>query len=231
MDAFRGSLASFLNASMLFSLVMVSAALYVSGRRDAEHESWLQNSGWIPSGSALYDLVLALLASTFSLFPVTIVYAIQRPRDNRGALWTKDHQLWIRRAILVILWVLAAAEVYISPRGEYDYEDRHNAGREIYLAYEDCDQRGGMHYWHGIQAAQYLVIGAPLLWLILTLFLLTGFRIPGVVDSPWVSGWRLRWRLVAAWANMFFMWGMLAYFTVLRHKINVTAGHLDLEDE
>lgn len=31
MNAFKGSLSVFLNASMLFSLVMLSAALYISG--------------------------------------------------------------------------------------------------------------------------------------------------------------------------------------------------------
>ncbi|ROV87340.1 hypothetical protein VMCG_10696 [Cytospora schulzeri] len=231
MNAFRGSLNVFLNTSMLFSLVMLSAALYISARRTVEHKSWLQSSQPIPSGSALYDLVLSLLASTFSVFPVTMLYAIQRRRDVKGALRTGDHQVWIRRAVLAILWCLTAAEVYISPRGEYDYEERYNYNEEKVLVYLNCEQRGGMPYWHGMIAAQALVIGAPLLWLVLTLFVLTGFRIPGVVDRPWVSRWRAKWRLVVAWVNVLFMWGLLAYFTVLRHRINVTAGHLDSEDQ
>lgn len=160
-----------------------------------------------------------------------MLYAIQKRRDNNDTLGIRDHQVWIRRIVLVILWALTAAEVYISPRGEYDYEYRHDYGFEKYFIDSDCNQRDGIPYWHGMKAAQFLVVGAPLLWLFLTLFILTGFRIPGVVDRPFLSRWRAAWRLVVAWVNVLFMWGLLAFFTILRHKINVTAGHLDSEDE
>lgn len=113
MDAFRGSLAVFLNASMLFSLVMLSAALYISASKEVEHKKWVQSTQPIPSGSALYDLVLSLLASSFSVFPVTMLYAIQTRRDNKDTPQSRDHQVWIRRTVLAIIWILAAAE------GEY----------------------------------------------------------------------------------------------------------------
>ncbi|KUI63423.1 hypothetical protein VM1G_10263 [Cytospora mali] len=231
MEAFRGSLNVFLNASMVFSLVMLCAALYISATRASEGKKWVNTIQPIPSGSAFYDLVLSLLASTFSVFPVTMLYAIQRRRDERGQLRTRNHEVWIHRVVLVLIWILAISEVYLSPRGEYDYSYRHSRDVEDQMFVDNCDQRGGIPYWQGMTAAQVLVVGAPLVWLAFTLFILTGFRIPGLVDKPWVSRCRGAWRLVVAWVNMLLMWGLLGFFTALRHRINATAGHIDQEDE
>lgn len=241
MEAFRGSLKEFLRATMSFSLVMLSAALYVSAEKTTEHTTSLNNDQWIPAGSALYDRILSLLASTFSVFPVTTLYAMQRWWDNsdRSQNWwdrrdytkTKKHEVWISRTVLILIWALAVAEVFLSPRGEHDYKWRHSVETEKRMTYSYCDQRGGIPYWHGMKAAQIMVIIGPLFWLFVTLFVLTGLNIPGVVDRPWVARLRSAWFMAVPWINVLFMWGLLAYFTVLRYRINVTAGHLDAEDE
>lgn len=166
------------------------------------------------------------MAFPFRCFLTSETFLIREQPRLYSWTWSRDSLSFSHRQILNL--VLA---VYISPRGEYDYEYRHYPKEEEKIVHNNCDQRGGVPYWDGIKAAQYLVVGAPVLWLLLTLFILTGFRISGVVEKPWVSRWQAAWRLVVAWINIVCMWGLLAYFTILRHRINVTAGHLDAEDE
>lgn len=76
-------------------------------------------------------------------------------------------------------------------------------------------------------AAQYLIIAGPLIWFVLTVFVLTGFRIPGILHKPWMVRWRSFWRLGIAWFNLLAMWGVLGFFTWVRHKIDQTVGHLN----
>lgn len=78
-----------------------------------------------------------------------------------------------------------------------------------------------------MKAAQFLVVGVPLLWLFITSFLITGFGIPGIQEKPWVVKWRSMWRLGIAWLNLLIMWAILGYFAVLRRRIIQTAGGLD----
>lgn len=143
--AFRGSLNSFLGASMLFSIAMLVAALYMSGRGTAQRTSPLGNDADIPTDSALYDMMLSMLAATFSIFPVMILYAIQR-RESDCSFKKRENQVWARRAVLILIWMLGAAEVYASLYGNFDYDER-----EYESAYhrENCDWRGSVHYWKG----------------------------------------------------------------------------------
>lgn len=76
-------------------------------------------------------------------------------------------------------------------------------------------------------AAQYLIIAGPLVWFVLTVFVLTGFRIPEILHKPWMVRWRSSWRLGIAWFNLLAMWGVLGFFTWVRHKIDQTVGHLN----
>ncbi|KAL1872442.1 hypothetical protein VTK73DRAFT_1520 [Phialemonium thermophilum] len=231
LDSFRGSLDAFLTASMLISIVMLFAAIYTSiDRRKARSVSAAQQA--LPYfGSAVYDIILSLLAASFSVFPVMLIYALMGRRGGKArhnGAGNDQHRVWLRRVVLVVMWCLAAAEVYLGPRGELDYKERHDAHQEA--NYDFCNHRGGTRYWQAMKAAQVLVIGVPLLWLVLTAFVVTGFGIPGVADLPWVRRWRSVWRLGVAWLNMLLMWGLLAYFTVLRHRIIKTADGLDNED-
>lgn len=142
--AFRGSLNEFLGASMLFSIAMLVASLYMSGKGTAERRSPLANQE-VPADSVLYDMMLSMLAATFSIFPVTILYAMQR-RKSDCSFKKREHQVWVRRAVLALIWMLGAAEVYASLYGNFDYDDR-----EYDSTYyrESCDWRGSVHYWDG----------------------------------------------------------------------------------
>ena len=213
LDSFRGSLDSFLATSMLMSLVMLFAAIWVSAGRTKQRSIPFTDQPALYASSAIYDMVLSLLAASFSVFPVLLLYALMG-RRNRGADEGVRHRLWLRRIVLVIIWALGATEVYLAPRGEPDYEERHDGDQEANLNF--CNKRGGTRYWEAMKAAQFLVIGAPLLWIVLTAFVVTGFGIPGLVDRPWVRRWRSVWRLGIAWLNMLLMWALLAYFTILR---------------
>jgi hypothetical protein len=237
LDSFRGSLDSFLAASMLISVVMLGAGVYTSayGRDDYRRSNPNQVLPYL--GSAIYDMVLSLLAGTFSIFPVLLLYALMgrhgggggKRKGGKSGPAPDIHRVWLRRTVLFMIWCLGAALVYLAPRGDVDYLERHD--EDATWNQDFCDQRGGANYWRGMKAAQFLVIGAPLTYLVLTTFVLTGFGIPGVVDKPWVVRWRSVWRLGVAWLNMLAMWGLLAYFTVLRHRIIKTAGGLDNEDK
>ncbi|KAK2016735.1 hypothetical protein LZ32DRAFT_552304 [Colletotrichum eremochloae] len=212
-DAFRGSLDIFLGGAMLISVAMLGASVY-AGATNVEERTGANPD--LPSPDSIYETALALIASSFSVFPVMLLYALAK-HDG--------HRKWLHRSVLFLLWGLSVTVVYLAPRGELDYQLRKSGQRNF-----DCDQRGSQ-YWHVVKATQFLVVAIPLLWLVITVFLTTGFRIPGMVDRPWVKRWRSMWRLMIAWINMLIMWGILVYFTIFRQKIIDAADGLDKNDE
>lgn len=143
-EAFRSSLNAFLSTSMLFSIAMLVAALYMSGNGIAWRRSMDRDTGII-TDSALYDMMLSMLAATFSIFPVMILYAIQR-RESDCSFNKGENQVWVRRAVVVLIWMLGVAEVYTSLRGNLDYDERKYANN---YHMENCDWRGSVHYWEG----------------------------------------------------------------------------------
>ncbi|KAK7726881.1 hypothetical protein SLS63_007501 [Diaporthe eres] len=176
----------------------------MSGKGTAQRRSPLADTE-VPGDSVLYDMMLSMLAATFSIFPVTILYAMQR-RDSDCSFKKREYQAWVCRAVLALIWMLGAAEVYASLYGNFDYDHRDHYDSVDYML--NCDWRGSVHYWDGI-------------------FVLTGFRIPGILHKPWMIRWRSFWRLGIAWFNLLAMWGILGFFTWVRHKIDMTVGHLN----
>jgi len=225
LDAFRGSLDPLLGATVLMAIVMFVAAIYTAAMGAKKREVPV-NLQAIPTGSALYDVSLSFLAGTFSAFPVLLLYALTKQPDRRSEA---SHRKWLRRVGLVIVWGLGVAETFLAPRGEIDYEVRHEADKaENHI---DCDERGGASYWAGLKAAQFLVCAIPGLWIVLTVFLVTGFGSKAVVKNPFVRRFRAVWRLVVAWVNLIIMWLVLLYFTRLRTDIITRADGLDNTDE
>lgn len=224
-DACRGSLDSFLASAMLFSIVMLSAAIYISAQGRMTRKSTVAEQ-IMPHSSATYDMILSLTAAGFAVFPVLVLYTLMGRRDGRrGNRGHTNHRTWLRRAVIAIIWVLLVVEVFMSPRGNLDYDQRHEG---IQGADEDpCNKRGGKRYWQSMKAAQFLVIGAPILWMVVTVFLMTGFRIPGVLVKPWIRRVRSVWDLSIAWVNMALTWAILWYFSVLRDRIGETSGILN----
>ena len=82
-----------------------------------------------------------------------------------------------------------------------------------------------------MKAAQWLVIGAPLTWFVVTIFLATGFGVPKLAGSRAVRAVRSVWDLGIAWLSMLLAWALLAYFTVLRHKIIHSAEEVNSGNE
>ncbi|KAK2051565.1 hypothetical protein LY76DRAFT_584701 [Colletotrichum caudatum] len=212
-DAFRGSLDIFLGGAMLISVAMLGASVYAGATNVRERTGANPD---LPSPDSIYETALSLIASNYSVFPVMLLYALAK-HDG--------HRKWLHRSVLFLLWGLCVTVVYLAPRGELDYELR-KSGQSSF----DCDQRGS-RYWPVVKATQFLVIALPLLWLVTTVFLTTGFKIPGMVDKPWVKRWRSMWRLMVAWVNMLIMWGILVYFTFFRQKIIDAADGLDKNDK
>lgn len=181
-------------------------------------------------------MVLSVIAAGFSVFPVMVMYLLVSRRDRggggmeeglpeprvfkKGGFRTESsigRRSWIRRVSIFVIWVLITVEVFLSPRGNMDYENRHDAETQAEL--NVCSKRGGVRYWQTMKAAQWLVIGAPLTWLVVTIFLSTGFGVPKLARSRAVRAVRSVWDLGVAWLSMLLAWALLAYFTVLRYKI------------
>ncbi|MBE3045043.1 hypothetical protein IMZ48_21300, partial [Candidatus Bathyarchaeota archaeon] len=153
---------------------------------------------------------------------------------NRGGQRTGssvDHRAWLRRIAMLIIWVLITVEVFLSPRGNIDYDSRHGENGTKHLSDDICNKRGGASHWQAMKAAQWLVIGAPLLWMATTAFLATGFGVPGLATSRLVRGVRSVWHLDVAWLSMLILWCLLAYFTVFRNEINEPVADLDSDNE
>jgi hypothetical protein len=225
------SLQDFLDASELFSIAMLAAALYLSGqgiaqRKDSEDDP---NSP-IPQKTARYDMLLSMLASTFSVFPVMITCTIKR-RDFSKSARAERRPVWLSIAILTLIWALSVMEAFMSLYGNYDYKDHGEGNNDGSVAVDRCDWRSAAHYWAGMKAAQYLLLACPLLLVLITVFLITGFGIPEAVNKPWVASCRRLWRLIIAWFSLLVMWGILGFFTWIRHKIDVTIGHLNESNE
>lgn len=226
------SLQDFLDASKLFSIAMLAAAIYLSGNGIVQRKAWEDpNSATpIPGKTVPYDMFLSMLASTFSIFPVMMASTI-KGRDPSDTTQHKRRPIWLGIAILTLIWVLSVVEAIISLYGNIDYEDNHEGDLYKKRAEYMCDWRSAAHYWVGIKAAQYLLVACPLILVLVTVFLITGFGMPGVVDKPLVARFRHLWRLVIAWIMLLVMWGILGFFTWLRHRIDATMGHLNESNE
>ncbi|KAL2879320.1 hypothetical protein SGCOL_005448 [Colletotrichum sp. CLE4] len=213
LDSFRGSLDMFLSGSMLIAVAMLGASVYSAATNFKENS---ETNPDLPSADARYEQALALIASNYSVFPVMLLYALAK-HDG--------HRKWLHRSVLALLWGLSVTVVYLAPRAEIDYKERKSGHRNF-----DCDQRGSQ-YWPVVKATQFLVIALPIIWLLLTLFVTTGFKIPGMIDKPWIKRWRSCWRMLVAWINLLVMWGILGYFTHFRQKIINAADGIDKNDK
>ena len=89
-EALRSYFNDFLGASMAFSIAMLIAVLCMSAKgTTAQRRSPLGTDAEVPMDSALYYMMISMLAATFSIFPVIILYAMQRHaranyRSRRG---------------------------------------------------------------------------------------------------------------------------------------------------
>lgn len=228
------SLQDFLDASKLFSIAMLAAAIYLSGkgivqRKDLENPD-PQKPQPLPKNTVLYDMFLSMLASTFSIFPVMMASTI-KGRNPSGSTQYERRPIWLGTAILTLIWVLSVMEAIMSLYGNIDYGGDHEGDDYREWAQFHCDWRSAAHYWVGMTAAQYLLVACPLILVLITVFLITGFGIPGVVDQNLVAHCRHLWRLVVAWIMLLVMWGILGFFTWVRHKIDATMGHLNESNE
>ncbi|CAK7271196.1 hypothetical protein SEPCBS119000_004477 [Sporothrix epigloea] len=152
----------------------------------------------------------------------------------------RGRRTWLRRGVLVVLWGFAAAIVFLDPRSELDdayrgiiTDDEVAESDSFAVALYACDQRGGRSYWLVLQALQYLVIGVPALWLLLTgvVYFVTGrrgranngahvaqSRGGGGLDPIQRLG-RPLWRHAVAWMSAAIMWVILLCLTELRQNI------------
>lgn len=219
---------------------MTCAALYLAVKGYKKNSIPLANQELPFGDSSKYNQVLSVIAATFSSFPVLVLYALlsRRDRGSPDGGGATSHRTWLRRAALLVIWVLLATEVFLSPRGNSDYDSRHDKEQEA--NWDPCNKRGGTRYWQTMKAAQFLVIGLPLLWIVVSFFFTAGFGVRGLADRPWLRGFADRplvrgvrgiWELGVAWLNLLVAWALLAYFSILREEIIETARGADKANE
>lgn len=154
--AFQYSTKGFLDAAKVSSVAMLFAAVYISAEGVAQRQDNAAKGKYGPveitHGSILYDMMLSMVASTFSIFPVLILYTIQR-RHATDSLKTTGRPTWFGRIILALIWMLGVMEAFLSLYGNFDYDSRHESSK---FAKENCDWRSTT-YWTGMRAAQVLL--------------------------------------------------------------------------
>jgi hypothetical protein len=176
--------------------------------------------------SAVYDMLLSFRASFFSVLPILLLYSLKSPSTEKASLSKKDmNRVWMRRIVLVVIWILGIVQTFLSPRGNPDYNDRQNA------QYDPCNVRGGADYWRGAEEAMIYIIVVPVVWMVITAFFVTGFGIPNVADNRWIRRLRSVWRLGVAWVVCGVMWAILFFFLGLRYKILSRAGSSDSQND
>ncbi|SPO01917.1 uncharacterized protein DNG_04590 [Cephalotrichum gorgonifer] len=219
-----GSLDGFVSAAMLMSMAVIVAVIYISAKGTKTRKTIALSEKlmlMLNDSAGAYDMILSLIASSFSVFPVLVFNILLSTRD-RGAPGDKghrkSHRVWIRRVGLLVIWALLVAVVVLSPRGNLDYDDRHN--KEQYANFDPCNKRGGTTYWRAMNVALGLAIGPPVLWLAITLFIETGFGSKAVMSRPWVPAFWRFWDLGIAWSCMGIMWGLLVYFGGMEYGLN-----------
>lgn len=150
----------------------------------------------VPS-SSLYDMFLSMLASTFSIFPVMMASTI-KVRDPLDSTQYKRRSIWLGTVVLTMKWVLSVMEAIMSLYRNIDYGDNHEGDDDREWAQYYWDWRGAGHYWVGMMAAQCLLVSCQLTLILITVFLITGFGVPVVVDKPLVAHCRYLWRLIVS---------------------------------
>ncbi|EPE02201.1 hypothetical protein F503_06117 [Ophiostoma piceae UAMH 11346] len=250
-DALRGSLDSLHMTATLFAFAVLTAAIVMAAKHAQDHRRHPVDFQNLPSGNALYDSALGLLVGLYSVFPVVTLYALL-PQQAEVAtphshLSHRGGRAGMRRGVLVILWGLAAALVYITPSSELDYEFQghisagHSGEDSDYAsALYACDQRGGRMYWQVLRALKFIVIGVPMLWAIITgaLYLLTlKWTLKSMPKTQTQTrrpsrrtAARNAWRHFFAWINCAIMWSILGCLIHLRQDIIDVADGLDSEN-
>jgi hypothetical protein len=211
---------------MLMSLAMLCAGLYLCVHGMNNQAALPDTSDFPYHSSTAYDMLLSFRASTFSVLPILVLYSLKSPNTESPSRSKKDmNRVWMRRVVLVAIWILGIVQTFLSPRGNPDYNSRQNA------EYDPCDVRGGPDYWRDTEEAMIYVIVVPVVWMVITAFFVTGFGIPSVVNTRWIRGLRSVWRFGIAWAVCGLMWAILFFFLELRDKILSTAGSSDSQND
>ncbi|KAL8377313.1 hypothetical protein RB595_008143 [Gaeumannomyces hyphopodioides] len=232
MDAFRGTLESFLLAAILLAVAMLVAGIFVIAESIKDRYKSADDQDLF-NGASYYDVPLSILACAFAVFPVLAAYSVLR---HPGQGESGAHKKWLTRACLIVIWLLGIAVVYMAPFGDPDFnptqteskaerEERERVGLKDDL-WSWCDHRGGNAYRNALKAAMGLVVAAPLVWSLLFLFLHTGFLIPGIAGTKRLRVWLPWCRLAMGWICLAFTWGVLGYLQWLRQKLRYASGRL-----
>ncbi|TLD32709.1 hypothetical protein PspLS_01004 [Pyricularia sp. CBS 133598] len=234
LEAFHGSFFGYITAAMMLCVSMLVAGIYIAVEKIKENKLEFDQRELFFGGTSAYDMSLSMASCVFSIFPILVGYCFMRaPEQGQG----DHHKKWLRRAVLFLVWVLITVEVFLSPRGESNYEERKiNSNtlspmqRKLWEADYVCDQRGG-NYWKIVKALQFIVIGLPLLWFVATIFVFKGFAIPRLRDSPTLQRLRKGWHLIPAYVALVLMWASLLFLQWYRQKIRNNSGKLGEESQ
>ncbi|KAI6579463.1 hypothetical protein MCOR06_010058 [Pyricularia oryzae] len=235
LEAFHGSFFGYITAAMMLSVSMLVAGIYIAVDKIDKNKLPVDERESFFGSASMYDMSLSMASCVFSIFPILVGYCFMRaPEQGQGA----NHKKWLRRAVLFLVWALITVVLFLSPRGEMDYEDRKLNPKSIseferreYEATYICDARGGKIYWNVVKAFQFMVIGVPLIWFVATVFVFKGFAIARFRDSPTLQRLRKGWHLIPAYAALLFMWASLGFLQWYRQRIRNSSGKLGDESQ
>ncbi|RYP26184.1 hypothetical protein DL767_008136 [Monosporascus sp. MG133] len=205
-DAFRGSLSVITDSAAVLSLAMLTAAIFTTMQFDSRqaHRDWVD-------GSALsaYDVELATIVSTFSIFPVVILGSLTS--EGGGS-----RRKWLRRWLLLVLYALLVTQMILvfmlHPV---------NITKGLVNGFHDCASDKLPIMWDTYFTILFLIIcTAPPAALLITLCVGLwhySTRREGGTGSRWsIPGWYKRTlRLCSKIACFGMMWvqlGVLVYF-------------------
>lgn len=233
LEAFHGSFFGYITAAMMLSVSMLIAGMFVAVQGIRENNVPDSEMTTLFTGTKVYDISLSMLSCLFSICPILVGYCFLRaPEQGQGAF----HKIWLRRSVLAVIWVLTTLVMFLSPRGEIDFNGRSfwstpksRNDPELDRRYKDasyiCDQRGGATYWSMLLIAQILVVGLPVFWFICTTFVVTGFSIPGLRDNATLRRLGRVMHLLPAYLFVLVMWASLLSLQLYRQMIRINSGN------
>ncbi|RYP71345.1 hypothetical protein DL769_004713 [Monosporascus sp. CRB-8-3] len=205
-DAFRGSLNVITGSAAVVSLAMLTAAIFAT----MQFDSLQARRDW-EDGSALsaYDVELATIVSTFSIFPVVILGSL----TSESGGWRRK---WLRRWLLLVLYALLVTQMilvfFLHPV---------NITKGAALGLHDCASEKLPMMWDTYFIILFFVTccappAALLITLCLSLWHYSNRR-EGVTGSRWpIPGWYKRTLRLCSQITCFgMMWvqlGVLIYF-------------------
>ncbi|SPO06847.1 uncharacterized protein DNG_09541 [Cephalotrichum gorgonifer] len=104
---------------------MIVAAIYLALEGYKMNTLPTENKSPPFGDSSTYIMAMSVIAAIFSIFPLLVLYLLLSRRDRDQGQPT-NYRMWLRRAALLLIWVLLVIEMFLRPGLNSDYESTHD---------------------------------------------------------------------------------------------------------